>query len=201
MRTTPQPLIEALSSVPDFRRAEGKRHQLSSILAMVCAATLCGYCSYGAMAEWGRNYGADLALALGFKNGRTPCVGTLHAVLSGLDHQALEDVLSQWTTEVLAACEANGMISAVEAAVIAIDGKCLRGSARQGAPGTHLLAALSPVLGLPLAQRAVNDKSNEITAVQEVLEGLLLEGRIVTVDALLTQRQIAETIIAKKGTT
>jgi hypothetical protein len=77
----------------------------------------------------------------------------------------------------------------------------LRGSARQGAPGTHLLAAVSPLLGLTLAQRAVDDKSKEITAVQEVLQGLLLEGRIVTVDALLTQRAVAQTILAKGGTT
>lgn len=63
----------------------------------------CGYRSYGAMAEWGRNYGTDLATALGFKQGKTPCVGTLHTVLSRLDHQALEVALSQWAQEVLAA--------------------------------------------------------------------------------------------------
>ena len=188
-----RPLIEVLAEVPDFRRAEGKRHALPAILALACAATLCGYRSYGAMAEWGRHYGAELAGALGFKQGKTPCVGTLHTVLSRLDHQALEAALNQWAQAVLAANS--------QAKVIAIDGKTLRGSARQGAPGTHLLAALSPVLGLTLSQRAVDDKSNEITAVQEVLKGLVLEGRVVTVDALLTQRAVAQTIVAKRGTT
>ena len=202
MEKQSQSLIEALSSVPDFRRAEGKRHPLPAILCLVCAATLCGYRSYGAMAEWGRHYGVDLASALGFKEGRTPCVGTLHAVLSGLDHEALEAVLSRWSQEVLSVCETAGADQQGASLVgVALDGKTLRGSARQGAPGTHLLAALSPALGLTLAQRAVDDKSNEITAVQEVLKGLILEGRVITVDALLTQRKIARAIVAKGGTT
>lgn len=200
MNETVKPLIEVLAEVPDFRRAEGKRHSLPAILALVCAATLCGYRSYGAMAEWGQHYGADFVEALGFKKGKTPCVGTLHAVLRGLDHQALEAILGQWAQEVLAAHDATKNTAKNTAKVVAIDGKTLRGSARQGAPGTHLLAALSPVLGLTLHQQAVDDKSNEITAVQEVLKSLVLEGRVVTVDALLTQREVAQTILDKKGT-
>jgi len=196
MNETVKPLIEVLGAVPDFRRAEGKRHPLPAILALVCAATLCGYRSYGAMAEWSRHYGAEFAAALGFKNGKTPCVGTLHTILTRLDHQALEAALGQWAQEVLAAHAPTKNT----AKVIAMDGKTLRGSARQGAPGTHLLAALSPALGLTLHQQAVDDKSNEITAVQEVLKSLVLEGRVVTVDALLTQREVAQTIIDKKGT-
>jgi hypothetical protein len=92
VRESVKPLIEVLAEVPDFRRAQGKRHPLPAILALVCAATLCGYRSYGAMAEWGRHYGAELSAALGFKKGKTPSVGTLHAVLSRLDHHALEEV-------------------------------------------------------------------------------------------------------------
>jgi hypothetical protein len=196
MNESVKPLIEVLAAVPDFRRAEGKRHPLPAILALVCAATLCGYRSYGAMAEWSRHYGAELAVALGFKNGKTPCVGTLHTILTRLDHQALEAALGQWAQAVLAAHDPTKNTTNV----VAVDGKTLRGSARQGAPGTHLLAALSPALGLTLHQQAVDDKSNEITAVQEVLKSLVLEGRVVTVDALLTQREVAQTIIDKKGT-
>lgn len=200
MNTYVRPLIEVLAEVPDFRRAEGKRHPLPAILALACAATLCSYRSYGAMVEWSHHYGAELAALLGFKNGKTPCVGTLHTVLSRLDHQALDKALGRWAQEVVAVLNTSTSLAS-PANVVAIDGKTLRGSARQGAPDTHLLAALSPVLGLTLHQQAVPDKSNEITAVQEVLKSLVLEGRVVTVDALLTQREVAQTILEKKGTT
>lgn len=59
-------LIDVFSSIPDFRQSKGKRHPLKSILALAAAAMMCGYRSYSAMAEWGHNYGQDLAGALGF---------------------------------------------------------------------------------------------------------------------------------------
>jgi hypothetical protein len=63
---------------------------------------------------------------------------------------------------------------------LGLDGKTLRGSHKQGAPGAHLLSALNHRLGLTVAQTAVDEKTNEITAVQTVLEKVLLAGRVVT---------------------
>ena len=83
--------------------------------------------------------------------------------------------------------------------VIAVDGKTLRGSHKQGAPGAHLLSALSHHLGLTLAQQAVDDKTNEITQVETVLRQLVLRDRVVTMDALLTQRHVAQTIVDEGG--
>ena len=60
------PLVELFGEMPDFRQASGKRYPLAAILALACAAMLCGYRSYGAIAEWGRNYGRELVTALGF---------------------------------------------------------------------------------------------------------------------------------------
>ncbi len=82
---------------------------------------------------------------------------------------------------------------------IAIDGKTLRGSQKQGAPGAHLLSALAHRVGLTLAQQAVDDKTNEIPVALDLLRHLVLEGRIVTMDALLTQRQIAQHIVDAGG--
>jgi hypothetical protein len=191
-----RPLIEVLSEVPDFRKSQGKRHPLPAILALACAATLCGYKSYGAIAQWGKNYGRELAQALGFPRGRTPAIGTLHTVLSGLDRQALEKALSGWAECVLAHLPHK---SAAPLQAIALDGKTLRGSKGQGACDVHLLSAVSHGLGLTLWQEAVGDKTNEITAAQTVLSSLLLEGRVVTMDALLTQKAIAQTIVDKGG--
>lgn len=188
-----RPLMDVLAEIDDPRAASGRRHSLVALLALVCVATLCGYRSYSAMAEWGRNYGATLMAALGFTHPIPPCAATLHRVLRRLDRQQVEGVLGAWAEEALAATPA----SAPEA--FAIDGKRLRGSHKQGAPGTHLLSALSHRLGLTVAQEAVDDKTNEITAVQTILRGMLLEGRVITVDALLTQRAVAQTIVERGG--
>ena len=72
MSATCRPLIEVLVEIPDFRKQRGKRHPLSSILALACVAMLCGYKSYSAIAEWGRNYGNRLVKALGFTHQKTP---------------------------------------------------------------------------------------------------------------------------------
>ncbi len=94
-------LVAVLSEVPDFRKSQGRRHPLGAVLALACAATLCGYKSYGAMAEWGKNYASDLAQALGFKDGKTPSVGTLFTIFSNLDKRALEAKLGAWAECVL----------------------------------------------------------------------------------------------------
>lgn len=186
------PLIDVFVEIPDFRQRQGQRYALSAILALACAAVLCGYRSYSAMAEWGRNYGQALAQALGFKTGQTPCASTLHAIFRGLDAPAFEARLGRWAESVLQA-------SPSPAAGVAVDGKTLRGSAKQGAPGTHLLAAVSHHLGLPLTQEAAPDKAHELSHMQAVLSQLVLSGKVITTDALHTQRQVASTIVALGG--
>lgn len=186
-------LIDVFSSIPDFRQPKGKRHPLKAILALAAAATLCGYRSYSAIAEWGRNYGADLARALGFTHEKTPCATTLHTIFRNLDRHLFEQELGSWAELV------TGQSLSKELESTAVDGKSLRGSQKQGAAGAHLLSAVSHRLGLTLSQRAVPDHTNEIGIVLELVSGLILEGRVITVDALLTQRKLAEAILAQRG--
>src|SRR5689334_8115071 len=96
-------LLDALKAVPDFRSRHGRRYPLFAILALGIAAMLCGYNSYGAMAEWGKNYGRELAKVLGFKEGKTPSVGTLFTIFSQVDKQALQTALFAWCEQILAA--------------------------------------------------------------------------------------------------
>jgi hypothetical protein len=189
-------LLDVLSEIEDCRSRHGRRHPLPALLAMAVAATLCGAKSYAAMADWGRNYGAALARALGFTRPKTPCAATLHAIFRRLDRQALEAALSRWAAGVLAAVPPQkGKLEAV-----AIDGKTLRGAQQQGALEVHLLSVLSHRLGLTLAQRPVPDPTNEIGALPQILADLVLKGRVVTVDAMHCQQEIARTIIDRGGT-
>lgn len=189
------PLVDVFVEIPDFRQNQGKRYALSAILALALAAILCGYRSYSAIAEWGRNYGEKLAGALGFKPGHSPCAATLHTIFRDLDAEQFEAKLGQWAESVLAAHPTR--TEALEG--VAVDGKTQRGSAKQGAKGAHLLSAVSQRLGLTLAQQAISDKSNELGHIQDVLDALILQGKVITTDALHTQRQVAQTIVDNDG--
>ena len=189
-------LLAVLAEVPDPRGRRGKRHPLTAILAMAVAAALCGAKSYAAIAEWGRNYGPAFAQALGFTRLKTPCAACLFLLFRRLDRPALEAALARWAEAVLAALPPEpGELEAV-----ALDGKTLRGAKKQGALDVHLLSVLSHRLGLTLGQAAVADHTNEIGGLPPVLAALILEGRVVTADAMHCQRETAQTIVGKGGT-
>jgi predicted transposase YbfD/YdcC len=185
-----------LAAVPDFRQARGKRHPLPAILALACVAMLCGARPETAIAEWATNYGRVWRRRLGFTHGTGPSQATLHRIFKGLDHTALEQCVSAWAQQVLEATP-NSDAGLLEA--MAIDGKTLCGSVKAGASDGHLLSALSQRLGVVLAQVAVADKTNEIGAIDAVLTELVLEGIVVTTDALLTQRHVARSILERGG--
>lgn len=186
-----RPLLEVLKEVPDFRKARGKRYPLHAILMLVCAATLCGYKSYGAITEWGGRYGKNLVRRLGFKQEKTPSVGTFFTILSHLDWNTLELKLYGWLQEVI---HQQGVVPC-----LSFDGKTLRGSRRQGAEESHVLSVFCHHLGITLFQRGVDCKTNEIPVMLEVLELIVIKGCFITVDALLTQRHIALKIVAAGG--
>jgi hypothetical protein len=190
-----RPLVSVLADLPDPRRRQGRRHPLPAVLSLACVAMLCGYQSYGAIAEWARHYGRHWARSVGLTHPTPPCAATLHTILRALDRAQVEAVLGAWAEEVLAALPP----AADELEGVALDGKTLRGSRQQGLPGAHLLAAVSQRLGLTLGQTAVGAKTNEIPLAQTLLAELVLAGRVFTMDALLTQRAIAATIVAGGG--
>ena len=184
-------LITILAEVPDPRNAKGKRHPLCAILALAVIAIMCGYRSYSAIAQWGRTYASDVVKALGFTRAQTPCAATLHNLFKRLDIAQLEIVLTQWSVETL---ESHPVACAPIA--VAIDGKTLRGSAKQQATVSHLLSVVSHQLGVTITQKAVDTKTNEIPISTEILSAFDIRGKIVTTDALLTQRRFCKTVCA-----
>jgi hypothetical protein len=126
---------------------------------------------------------------------RSPCAATLHTVLRRVDREAFEAKLGAWAEGLLG----EGPPPREVEDALALDGKTLRGSQQQGAPGAHLLSALAHRVGVTLTQQAVDDKTNESPVAVEVLRQRVLQGRIVTMDALLTQRQSAQQIVDAGG--
>jgi hypothetical protein len=90
----------------------------------------------------------------------------------------------------------GGIVGALDG-VLAVDGKTLRRSADGDAPPVHMVSAFSTQLGLVLGQEKVAGKSNEITAIPELLEALHIKGLLVSIDAMGCQREIAAKIVEK----
>jgi len=184
-------LIEVLGRVPDPRSVHGRRHPLGAILGLAVCAMLCGARSLYAISQWGRDQGEEVSEALGFTRQRTPCVSTLHRVFSKLDREAFERELGRWLQE-------RGLS---EGEAVAIDGKALRGIHGDQLPGVHLVAAYAHQAGIVVGQQAVGEKKNELDAVAGLLGQLDLQGRVITGDALFTQRVVCQRVVAQGGTT
>jgi hypothetical protein len=190
-------LAAALSAGPDPRRPFGWRPDRPplppvGLLQLAVAAMLGGARSLYAVAQWGRERVEEDPAALvplGLPPGRSPSVATLHRVFKALDAAAFERALGAWLA-------ANG-IGPREA--IAVDGKTLRGIHGDEVPGVHLVAAFAHRAGAVLGQVASPGKGHELAAAKAVLGAVPLNGRPVTGDALLTQRDVCVQIVAAGG--
>ena len=111
--------------------------------------------------------------------------------MRALDPNALQAAFSSWVAS----------LQAKVSGVVAIDGKTLRGSKqdKSGAGALHVVSAYAHEAGLVLAARAVQAKSNEITAIPELLDMLAIEGAIVSIDAMGTQKAIAAKIVEQEA--
>lgn len=185
-------LVEALRAVPDPRRqCKNLRHLLIDVLAMHFCAVVCGCDDFVEVEQFARAKGAFFRRFLTLPNG-IPSHDTFRRVLQAVCPKALQTCLIGWLT---ALRQRQGSSQPV----VAVDGKAMRGTA-DAANGTgplHLVSAWATANGLTLGQVAADAKSNEITAIPELLELLELEGCVVTIDAAGCQKAIAAQIIDK----
>jgi predicted transposase YbfD/YdcC len=184
-------LVQHLGAVED-PRCEGKvEHRLLDILVIaVCAVIACAE-SWCDIALYGRSKRAWLQTFLELPSG-IPSHDTFRRVFMLIDPDAFEAGFAAW---------AGALAVGFEREVVAIDGKTIRRSFdhRREHPPLHVVSAWASEQGLVLGQRCVDDKSNEITAVPELLDQLVLENSIVTLDAMGCQTAIAEKILARGG--
>lgn len=172
-------------------RAGNARHFLTDILVIAILAVMTGADDYPGIVEYGRDEESFLKSVLRLPHG-IPSISTFRRVFAALKPSALAGVMSRWARELA------GTLAGKQ---IAIDGKTLRRSFEHGwdKSGLHLVTAWCVEEKLVLAQQAVDEKSNEITAVPLLLNLLDLKGTVVTSDALNTQKNIAEQIVKGGG--
>lgn len=179
-------LREVFANIPDSKQPY--TYRLEGVLTLICLAMMCGQNGEREIARWAQAQRWDLAERLGFPREKMPSLGTIQEALRRIPPSQFTQLVSEWAEQVV---QAHGE---TEGKGIAIDGKVVRGSRTGDQAAVHLLSALAHDLKLVLGQTPVADHTNEIGGIDPLLADLVLEGRIVTVDAHLTQRKIAETI-------
>ena len=192
LRTT---LIQYLALVPDPRKARGKQLEWLFLLGLIAAALLCQQRTPHAIAQWAVYQAIPLLAAFQPRSGRVPSESTILRTLRHLDIAALEQYLAQFIHTL-----ANPASVAPEPSLQghAVDGKAVRGAQAHG-ERTHLVSLVQHHSAEVLAQTAVPLKRNEISAIPHLLDGRSLQGVVITMDALLTQRKLAEQILAQQG--
>jgi hypothetical protein len=186
-------LLAHLAQIPDPRGRQGRRHEFAATLAAVVCAMLQGARSYAGITQWIHSQSVSLWHALGFWR-RPPKLGAIRKLLMALPPGSLEQALRRW----IAACLGHEP-NAQALAAVALDGKTLRGSLDGLERAVHLLSLLDQATGCVLSQTRVESTTNEAKAALELLETLVLAGRVVTADAMFCQREVCRHIRDRGG--
>lgn len=185
-----RPLVEHFARLPDPRVDRTKRHLLLDIVVIAVCAVICGADTWVDIEEYGRAKCEWLKRFLPLPNG-IPSHDTFARVFARLEPEAFRTCFLAWLTEVQE--QIGGPLASQ---LVAIDGKAARHSfdrAIDRGP-LQMVSAWATAAHLVLGQVAVDQKSNEITAIPTLLQLLELSGCVVTIDAMGTQKEIAKTI-------
>lgn len=185
-------LFEVFSNVPEPRRPGGNYiYPLDEVLFLVISGVLSGLEDWVHISEFGKDQIDWLRKFLPFEKG-IPSHDTLGYVFSLLDTKAFGKAFVEWT---------EGLSERTKGEVVSIDGKRLCGSydTYQGKSAVHLVSAFASANGLALGQVKTSDKSNEITAIPQLLDLICVEGCLVTIDSMGCQKAIAKKIQEEKA--
>lgn len=191
MKIFKETIKKSFAELKDYRRAEGKRHPFINLIVISVCAVISNAEGEKDIYEYGRAKKKWLKTFLKLKHG-IPSESTFERFFSLIDSKQLEKCFIEFTKN-LPVIKSGGHI--------AIDGKTLRSSYDQATKQSpiHMLSALVTKSGITLAQIKTNDKSNEITVIPELIDMINIEDTVISMDAMGTQKAIAEQIVDKKG--
>jgi predicted transposase YbfD/YdcC len=182
-------LDESLSRIPDSRRQSGHfLHKLTDIVVIGLTTVIAGWDEYTVMEDFGKAKLDFFKRFLELPNG-IPDEKTFARAFSLICPQELIKCLGQWLNDEGEPCGRE----------INVDGKTIRGSKSRGKRGIHIISAWVGAENLVLGQLATDEKSNEITAIPELLDGMEVGGDTITIDAMGCQREIAAKIREKEA--
>ena len=185
-------LLEWMECIEDKRQAKKVRHKLKDIIVIVLFATLSNVDGWEEMEYFAQYQEKYLRRYIGLENG-IPSHDTIRRVMGMISPDILQQLYQKWQ-ELLNRKEGEKLKK-----IICIDGKTMRGNKRKDSQPSHVVSAWCREDGFCLGQRAVAEKSNEITAIPELLDKIQIKGQVVTIDAMGTQIAIAEKIRKKRG--
>ena len=185
-------LLEWMEIIEDTRQHRKVRHSIKDILIIVLFATLANADTWEQIADfalWNEEY---LRQYIELKNG-VPSHDTIQRVMGMIRPENLQQLQRKWQ-ELLDSNEGEKLKK-----IICVDGKTMRSNKREGTKPCHIVSAWSREDGYCLGQKAVDEKSNEITAIPRVLESIEIKGQVVTIDAMGTQTAITEAIRKRRA--
>jgi len=184
-------LLSHFSELKDPRVDRTKRYPLIEIIFLIISGTVCGCEGWKSIRDFGLLKLDWLKQFLPYENG-IPVDDTLARVMRKLDTKQFANCFANWMHSVAQKTDGD---------VIAIDGKTLRRSHDKSSnkSAIHMVSAWSSANGVVLGQEKTAEKSNEITAIPELLNSLAIKGCIITIDAMGCQKEIAEKIIRDKA--
>src|SRR5262249_21457519 len=197
----PASILDHFADLADPRREQGRIHRLDEIVFIATCAVLCGAGNWVQIADYAHSK-LDWLRTLLTLPGCVPSHDTFRRVFCLLDPLAFQKCFYSWMASLMARKGLTPLVTdPPDLRPIAIDGKAQRGSARRtvGRSALHVVSAWAVEHRLTLGQVATDAKSNEITAIPELLELLDLKGAVVTIDAMGCQKEIAADIIEGEG--
>jgi len=182
--------VTLLLGLEDHRMDRKKEHLLVDIVVITLAGVICGAENWNQIEMFGNSKKKWFETFLKLPNG-IPSHDTFNRFFSLLDPDKLELIFREWV---------NSIVDLHKGELISIDGKTIKGAKEHGKKSLiHMVSAWANTNSLVLGQLKVNEKSNEITAIPELLESLFIEDCVISIDAMGCQKEIVKTIRDKNA--